>query len=133
MTRRAGARDRRRAAARRGGRAETVAAWWLRLRGYRILARGFRAPVGEIDLIAKRGRVLAMVEVKARPTLDEARQAISPRQRDRIARAALAFVQRHPVLRRLNLRYDALLLVPGRWPRHNSRCLAMTPRRYPNG
>ena len=118
MTRQAGARDRRRAAARRGGRAETVAAWWLRLRGYRILARGFRAPVGEIDLIAKRGRVLAMVEVKARPTLDEARQAISPRQRDRIARAALAFVQRHPVLRRLNLRYDALLLVPGRWPRH---------------
>ena len=118
MTRQAGARDRRRAAARRGGRAETMAAWWLRLRGYRILARGFRAPVGEIDLIAKRGRVLAMVEVKARPTLDEARQAISPRQRDRIARAALAFVQRHPVLRRLNLRYDALLLVPGRWPRH---------------
>ena len=118
MTRQAGARDRRRAAARRGGRAETVAAWWRRLRGYRILARGFRAPVGEIDLIAKRGRVLAMVEVKARPTLDEARQAISPRQRDRIARAALAFVQRHPVLRRLNLRYDTLLLVPGRWPRH---------------
>lgn len=118
MTRQAGARDRRRAAARRGGRAETMAAWWLRLRGYRILARGFRAPVGEIDLIAKRGRVLAMVEVKARPTLDEARQAISPRQRDRIARAALAFVQRHPVLRRLSLRYDALLLVPGRWPRH---------------
>ena len=118
MTQEAGARARRRAAERRGGRAETMASWWLRLRGYRILARGFRAPVGEIDLIAKRGRVLAMVEVKARPTLDQARQAISPRQRDRIARAALAFLQQHPVLRRLSLRYDALLLVPGRWPRH---------------
>ena len=101
-----------------GRRSEDLCALALRLKGYRILARGFRAPVGEIDLIAKRGRVLAMVEVKARPTLDQARQAISPRQRDRIARAALAFLQRHPVLRRLSLRYDALLLVPGRWPRH---------------
>ena len=108
----------RQAAQRRGRRAERRAAWWLRLKGYRILAQGFRAPVGEIDLVAKRGNVLAVVEVKARDSLDAARAAITPRQRERIARATLAFVQRHPVLRRLTVRYDAVLLVPGHRPRH---------------
>ena len=52
-----------------GQKAETLAALWLRLKGYRILARRFRAPPGEIDLVARRGRVLALVEVKARADL----------------------------------------------------------------
>jgi len=98
--------------------AEHLAAWWLRFKGYRILARGFRVAVGEIDLIARRGRVLALIEVKARPSLAEARAAITPRQRARIARAAEAFVQRHPRLATLDLRFDVVLLAPGHRPRH---------------
>ncbi len=111
-------RETRRKAYGRGQRAETLAAWWLRLKGYRILARGFRVGAGEIDLIARRGRLLALVEVKARPSLDQAAAAILPRQRERIARAAEVFLQRHPGLAGLSLRFDVVLLAPGRWPRH---------------
>lgn len=108
----------RRAAERRGRGAEAAAAWLLRLKGYRILARDVRTPVGEVDLIARRGRVLALIEVKARTTRAQAAAAISPRQRQRIARAAEAFLARRPDLAGLDVRFDALLLVPGRWPRH---------------
>ncbi len=111
-------RETRRKAYGRGRRAEALAAWWLRLKGYRILARGFRVGVGEIDLIARRGRLLALVEVKARPSLEQAAAAILPRQRERIARAAEVFLQRHPGLAGLSLRFDVVLLAPGRWPRH---------------
>ena len=111
-------RDRRRRAYGRGRRAEALAAWWLRLKGYRIVARGFRVAAGEIDLIARRGRLLALVEVKARPSLEQARAAILPRQRERIARAAEVFLQRHPELAGLNLRFDVVLLAPGRRPHH---------------
>ena len=109
--------DRRRALA-RGRRAERLAAWWLRLQGYRILARGFRVPVGEIDLVARRGRVLAIVEVKRRANLATAGEAISPRQQRRLRHAAEAFVQRHPEVAGLQLRFDALLMAPLRLPRH---------------
>lgn len=102
----------------RGRRAERLAAWWLRAKGYRIVARGFRAPVGEIDLIARRGRVLALVEVKARADLDTAREALAPRQRRRIARAAHLFLQRRPDLAGLEVRFDVMLIAPGRRPRH---------------
>jgi putative endonuclease len=108
----------RRAAWRRGRGAEWLAAWWLRLKGYRIVARDLRLPGGEVDLIARRGRVLALVEVKRRASLAEAAESIGPRQRQRIARAAEAFLQRRPDLARLDLRFDALLLAPGRRPRH---------------
>ena len=111
-------RDTRRRAYGRGRRAEVLAAWWLRLKGYRIVARGFRVAAGEIDLIARRGRLLALVEVKARPRLEQARAAILPRQRERIARAAEVFLQRYPGLADLDLRFDVVLLAPGRWPRH---------------
>jgi putative endonuclease len=111
-------RERRRRAYGRGRRAEALAAWWLRLKGYRILARDFRAPGGEIDLIARRGRVLALVEVKARPTLDQAREALTPRQRGRIERAATIFLQRHRALSGLDLRFDVVLLAPKRRPHH---------------
>ncbi|SDG29846.1 putative endonuclease [Limimonas halophila] len=102
----------------KGWRAETLAAWWLRLKGYRILARRHATPVGEIDLIARRGRCLAFVEVKARPDSATARHAIAPRQRRRIARAAEAYLQRRPELHGHDLRFDAVLVVPGRWPQH---------------
>lgn len=109
---------RRRAAEARGRRGEALAAWWLRLKGYRILARDYRTPVGEIDLVARRGRVLAMVEVKRREGTAAALEAISPRQQARIARAAEAFLQRHRALAGLDLRFDSVLIVPGRPPRH---------------
>ncbi len=110
--------NRRRHAWLRGRKAEILAAWWLRLKGYRVLARDFRAGVGEIDLIVRRNGILALVEVKARPTLAEAGEAILPKQKDRIGRAAKVFLQRHPSLGKLDLRFDALLIAPGRLPRH---------------
>jgi len=113
-------RDRRarQAAWRRGRLAERLAGLSLRLKGYRIVARDYRCPVGEVDLIARRGPILALIEVKRRRTLAEAAESISPRQRRRIARAAQAFLQRRPDLRHLQPRFDALLLARGHWPRH---------------
>ena len=108
----------RRRADARGRRAERLAAWWLRLQGYRILEQGFRLPVGEIDLIARRGGTLAIVEVKRRARLAEAGEAIRRRQQRRVVHAAQAYLQRHPELARLQLRFDALLLVPRRLPHH---------------
>ena len=116
----------------RGRRSERIAAWWLRLKGYRILARDFRTPVGEVDLIARRAGVLALVEVKARPSLIAASEAITPRQRRRIERAALAFLQQRPGLAGLDLRFDVVLLVPGHLPRHLEdawRCVSAEPLR----
>lgn len=108
----------------RGRRGETLAAWWLRLHGWRVVARGFvvgrGTGAGEIDLIVRRGGVLAFVEVKARPTLEQAAQAITPRQQDRIRRAAQAFLGRRPEFSACTLRFDAVLVAPGRLPRHIS-------------
>ena len=98
--------------------AESLAAWSLRLRGYRILARRFRTPLGEIDLVARRGRLLAFVEVKARGELDLALVALGPRQRERTARAAELFLQRHPNYRGHTLRFDLVAVRPWRLPRH---------------
>lgn len=103
---------------RRGRRGEALACLWLRLKGYRILARNWRHPLGEIDIVARRGPILAVIEVKWRDRLDLAAESISPRQRHRIARAAAVFWARQPDAARLSLRFDALLLAPGRWPRH---------------
>ena len=114
----AGERSDRRLAERRGRRAETLAAWYLRLKGYRILARRYRTPVGEIDLVARRGRLVAFVEVKQRPTASEAAEAVTEKGRRRIARAAAAWLAAHPAAAVLDLRFDALICVPGRLPRH---------------
>ena len=84
----------------------------------RILARRFRVPSGEVDLIARRGRVLAAIEVKARDNLSLAAEAVGPRQRRRVARALDHFVALRPELARLALRYDVMLVTPGRLPRH---------------
>lgn len=108
----------RRAAYGRGLGGEGRAALWLRLKGYRILARRYATPVGEIDLIARRGRTVAFVEVKARPTEEEALCALQPHQRRRIVRAAEAFLARHPAAAGLTLRFDLMVVVPRRLPRH---------------
>lgn len=110
--------DRRRLAETRGRRAEKLAAWWLRLKGYRILAQDFRVPVGEIDILARRGNLLAAVEVKARSDHARALEAIGTRQRRRIARALAAYLQRRPELTGCEVRFDALLIVPWRLPQH---------------
>ena len=110
----------RRRAWRRGRAAETLCVWHLRLRGYRILARGYRVPVGEIDIVARRGRVVAAIEVKARDSLAAAGEAIAPRQRRRVARAFEQFLAAHPQHRDLTLRFDVMLVAKGRLPRHVS-------------
>jgi putative endonuclease len=106
------------AAERRGVRAERRCAWLLRLKGWRILARRYRTPVGEIDLIARRGRLLALIEVKARPSEPEALGALSRTQRQRIARAAAVFLSRQPDSSTLSPRFDVMLVRPWRLPRH---------------
>ncbi len=109
---------RRRAAERRGHLAERLCLWHLRLRGYRILARRYRTPVGEIDLIARRGQVLAAIEVKARGDFDTAGQSIGPRQRRRITRALEHFLSGRPDLAMLAARFEVMLVAPRAWPRH---------------
>ena len=111
-------RRRRRRAARRGRMAEFICCWHLRLRGWRIVARDWRCPSGEIDIIARRGRVLAIIEVKARSVLAAAAGALSPRQRRRVARAADAFLLSRPDLADLAERFDVMLARPLRPPRH---------------
>lgn len=103
---------------RRGRRGEALAAFWLRLRGFRILARNWRHPAGEIDILARRGPLLVAVEVKWRGSLDDAAEAVLAQQRRRIAQAAAVFLSRQPDAAMLSLRFDAVLLAPGRLPRH---------------
>lgn len=113
MTAAVGTEERRRRD-RRGRRAEARCLWLLRLCGYRVLARRLRTPAGEIDIVARRGRVLAFIEVKTRETVAVAVDAIAPRQRRRIERAAQTFLARRPDLARLTVRFDAMFVVPGR-------------------
>ncbi len=108
----------RRAAWRFGLRSEAVAVWFLRFKGYQILARRFASPVGEIDIVAHRFKLLAFVEVKARRSKDLDLSAISDRQMRRIGRAAAAFVQARPAFADHDLRFDAVLVGRGSWPRH---------------
>jgi len=109
---------RRQEAETRGRRAETIAAWWLRLKLYRVLARRFRSGAGEIDLIVRRGRTLVFVEVKQRASEAEGIVAVKPAARRRITRAAELWIGKHPALAGLDRRFDVVVAVPGRWPRH---------------
>ena len=111
-------RQRRRRAWLRGRRAEWMAAWWLRFKGYRIVVRNFRVAAGEIDLVARRGKTLAMIEVKTRGDFATASESLSGRQRRRISRAAEAFLQQRPGLAHLAVRFDVILVAPNRFPRH---------------
>jgi putative endonuclease len=102
----------------RGRAAERRAAWALRLKGYRVVARRVRTPAGEIDLVARRANVVAFVEVKARPTLAQAAGSVSPGQRRRIVRAAAHYIAANPHLAALTQRFDTVLVVPRKWPHH---------------
>lgn len=105
--------------ARRDGRfAEVVAAAWLMARGWRILGFRLKTPQGEIDVLARRGGVLAVVEVKARSSPEAALAAVSAGQRDRLRRAGEALAARRRDLAGLAVRLDMVALAPGRWPVH---------------
>ena len=101
----------------RGRRAETIAAWWLRLHGWRILARRARVSGGEVDLVARRGRTVAFVEVKQRNSEDAAAMALD---QYRLRRVAVAAERLAPRFARAgeDIRIDAIFLVPGKLPRH---------------
>jgi putative endonuclease len=103
---------------RRGRLSELVAAAVLLAKGYRILARRCRTAYGEIDLIAVRGRRLAFVEVKHRPTREEAEAALADAQAHRIVRAAESWIARHPRYRDHDRGLDAVLVMPFRLPAH---------------
>lgn len=102
----------------KGQRAEGLARWYLRLKGYRIVAQNWRSPVGEVDIIARRGKTLAFIEVKYRQTRTQALEAITPRQRQRIYQAAPLFLQQQSRYDGFTLRFDALAMMPWRWPYH---------------
>lgn len=92
--------------------AEHIAAFGLCLRGYKILARRYKTPVGEIDLIAQRKNVLAFVEVKARADIDSALQALTPRMQERIGRAAGYFIMQNNHFTAYTIRFDLIALAP---------------------
>ena len=106
------------AAFRTGLSAESRAAAYLIAKGYSILARRFRTPHGEIDLVARKRNLIAFVEVKARASLDEAAYAVTPRQQQRIINAAQAWLMAHPEHAEFDMRFDAMLIAPRRLPRH---------------
>ena len=101
-----------------GRHAELFCAWHLRLRGWRILAQRYRSPVGEIDIVARRGSLIAFVEVKARRDRRLALEAVSERQRRRVCRAAEVFVGTHPALAALDFRFDVMVISPWSLPLH---------------
>ena len=117
-SRQAGADPKRLQARRRGRIAEHLCRWHLRLRGWRILACDWRCAAGEIDILARRRDVLAVIEVKSRSDFAIGAAALLPRQRRRIARAAEAFIAMHPDLAAMTVRFDVMVVQPRRLPRH---------------
>ena len=98
--------------------AEAAASWFLRCKGYRVVATRMKTPVGEIDLIAKRGKTLVFVEVKTRTHRSGEAEALEAVSTSRIVRAAEHWLARHPHEAEKTCRFDVIFLAPGRWPRH---------------
>ncbi len=120
--------ERGRRAHRSGHWAEYIALVHLMLKGYRILGFRLKLPQGEIDILAQRGKRLAVVEVKQRRTHDEAGESVSDEQQDRLWQSAMALQNRHPQLRALDLGFDLYTLAPGRWPRHRRNAFEKNER-----
>ncbi|MCG8272895.1 YraN family protein [Aquamicrobium sp. NLF2-7] len=110
--------NRRKAAYRRGHYSEWLAALALMIKGYRILERRYRTRLGEIDLIARRGDLVLIVEVKARRSLVDAMEAIARQSERRIEAAADIWLSRQPDYGRFSLRFDMVAVLPWRWPVH---------------
>lgn len=115
--------DERRARLRRGGRGELLAAAFLMAKGYRILARQYRSPFGEIDIIAARPGRIAFVEVKRRATIEDSEAALTPAQARRIADAADYWLAKNPRYLDREVGLDAILVTPWRLPRHIENAL----------
>lgn len=98
--------------------AESRAAALLIAKGFRILARRWKSPAGEIDIVARRRQLLVFVEVKARADLDQAAESVTLRQRRRIAAAADAWLAINGMDGFRDIRFDAVLVAPGKLPRH---------------
>lgn len=103
---------------RQGHRSEWLAAAWLMMKGYQLLGFRLKTRAGEIDILARRGRTLAVVEVKRRATVDQALLAIGPDQYDRLLSAGRAVLRQRPSLAGHVLRIDIVALAPGRFPVH---------------
>lgn len=101
-----------------GRRGETLAALYLMAQGYRVLARRVKTPVGEIDLVVRRGGTVVFVEVKARSFSRQEADALAAVNRRRIVRAAQAWLIRNPRYAEGGLRFDVIFLAPFAWPRH---------------
>jgi putative endonuclease len=112
---------------RTGLSAERRACLYLNAKGYRILARRYRTPHGEIDVVAKRRATLVFAEVKARNTLDDAAYSVTPRQQQRIAAAASLWLAAHPDHANLDCRFDVILIAPRRLPRHLEAAFETSP------
>lgn len=110
--------DARKRAEQKGRRAETLCAIALRLKGYKILETRAKLPGGEIDLVAVSGDVIAFIEVKARQSEADALHAITPQSQKRILRASAQWMARHTQFADHGWRFDAMLVAPGRWPKH---------------
>ena len=110
--------ERRVAAFRLGLSAESRAAMLLIAKGHRIAARRWKTPVGEIDIVARRRRDLVFVEVKARDTLDAAAESVTARNQQRIVAAAEFWLSSHPDDVERFIRFDVILVAPGKMPRH---------------
>lgn len=100
-----------------GRKGETIAAWYLRIKGWRILDTRVRTPAGEVDLVAKRGKLIAFVEVKTRATAGELDFAIDERRLARVAAAAEILAPRYAVAGE-DIRIDVILISPSARPRH---------------
>ena len=111
-------RNERVAAFRLGLSAESRAALFLIAKAYRIVARRFKTPFGEIDIVARRRNDLIFVEVKARERIDDAAEAVTGRTKRRILAAAELWLARHPEDAQCAIRFDAILMTPGKLPRH---------------
>ncbi len=98
--------------------AETLASCYLMFKGYRICARRFKTPVGEIDIVARKKDVLAFIEVKRRESHDKGAESVTARARDRIGRAAGLYIARHPDFAGHYLRFDVITVVPPLRVRH---------------
>ena len=110
--------ERRRAAERQGHRGEGLAALYLQAKFYAIRDRRFKTPMGEIDIVAERAGTVVFVEVKARARGADEHLIFAAINRRRITRAAQYWLARHPGETGKDLRFDVILLAPGRWPRH---------------
>lgn len=107
----------RKKAEKQGRFAEKLAAWALRLKGFRVLAERYRTPLGEIDLVLRRRSLLVFAEVKARGSFDQALHALRPQQRQRLTRAAEAYLKDHPFHAACAIRFDLIAVRPWRLPR----------------